>query len=275
MRCLHVLDTAIIYSVFLSGFHGDVAAVRKLIDSFNISSEHYLRPLVSISRAEGDPELLRVCFENGFVGTMYEQDHLLSSRVHKNPSTAWLDVLFDADFRQWRTDPQQLCRQETWLHIPFMGVDCTRWWIKHGGRSRGARGLFERTKEWPGSATIRILLDGFGVDWFSDSGTLQLAAKNDDLETVIMLVEAGANIDELVTDWQMDIREHRAAPILAIQEAFFAKSERTIRYLAEHGAKLPRRNLHINDPYQSLREDLRAVADLVLELGAVTDETSP
>ncbi|KAF2031433.1 hypothetical protein EK21DRAFT_34909, partial [Setomelanomma holmii] len=47
-------NIAIIYSVFLSGFQGDVAAVRKLIDSFSIGSEFYLRPLMSISTARGD-----------------------------------------------------------------------------------------------------------------------------------------------------------------------------------------------------------------------------
>jgi ankyrin repeat protein len=118
------------------------------------------------------------------------------------------------------------------------------------------------------------LLDQFGVDWFNDSGMLQLAVKNHDMETVKMLVEAGADINELVTDWQTDIREHRAAPLSALHEAMYGKSEKMIRYLAEHGAKLTLRDLHIPDTYNVLRKEFRPFADLIVELGAVQEETS-
>lgn len=276
LECLqHIQDTAIIYSIFLSGYQGDVATVRKLIDSLSIGSEHYLRPLMRISTAAGDPQLLRVCFENSFLGTGFlDSEHLLKSRIRNNPSTAWLDVLFDFDFRQWRTNPRQLCEWRTWHHLLYMGADCTRWWIEHGGHAPRARGLFEHATGWPGAPTVRVLLDHFGVDWFNDSGTLQLAVKNNDFETVKMLVEARADVDEVVTDWQMDIREYRAAPLSALYEALFAKSEKMIQYLAEHGAKLTREELYIPDPYNSLPREYRVFTDLVVELGAVKEETS-
>ncbi|KAH7339220.1 hypothetical protein BKA66DRAFT_507006, partial [Pyrenochaeta sp. MPI-SDFR-AT-0127] len=179
------VNTDIIYSIFLSGFQGDIAAVRKLIDFSSIGSEHFLRPLMRISTAEGNPQLLRVCFENGFKGDRYiDSDLLLLYRIRSNPSTAWLDVLYDFDFRQWRTNPQKLGDWRTWHHLLYMGADCTRWWIEHGGRTPSARGLFEDVPRWPGAPTIQVLLDHFGVDWFKDSGTLQLAVKNHDFETV-------------------------------------------------------------------------------------------
>ncbi|KAF1839131.1 hypothetical protein BDW02DRAFT_564114 [Decorospora gaudefroyi] len=268
-------SVATIHSIFLSGFQGDVAAVRKLIDSFSMNSEYYLRPLMRISTEKGDAQLLRVCFENGFSGTSYlDSEHLLRSRVHSNPTTAWLDVLFEFDFRQWRTDPQQLGQWRTWHHVLYMGAECTRWWIEHGGRTPRVRGLFEHARGWPGAPTVRVLLDQFGVDWFNDSGTLQLAVKNHDFETVKMLVEAGADVNEDVTDWQMDVREHRAAPLSALHMAVFAKSEKMIRYLAEHGAKLERKYVYIPDPYNQLPKEYRVFVDLVVELGAVKEETS-
>jgi hypothetical protein len=136
--------TNAIYSIFLCGFEGDVAAVRKLIASTTMSSDYYLRPLVRISKASSDSLLLRLCFENGFSGTGYlDSERLLSSRRGNNPTTAWLDVLFDFDFRQWRTNPQQLSEWRSWRHIIFMGADCVRWWIEHGGRTLRARGIFE------------------------------------------------------------------------------------------------------------------------------------
>jgi hypothetical protein len=270
-----VSDTTIIYSIFLSGFQGDVATVRKLIDSSRIDPEYYLHPLIEISTAEGDPQLLRVCFDNGFLGTDWSvAEHLLRSRIRNNPSTAWLDVLFEFDFRQWRTNPQQLCEWRSWHHLLYMGADCIHWWIDHGGRTPRARGVFEHATGWLGAPTVRILLDQFGVDWFNDSGTLQLAVRNHDLDTVKMLVEAGADVNEFVTDWQMDIREYRAAPLSALHEAVFAKSEKMVRYLAEHGAKLTRKDLCIPDPYNNLPKEYRAFADLVVELGAVKEETS-
>ncbi|KAF2031432.1 hypothetical protein EK21DRAFT_32017, partial [Setomelanomma holmii] len=114
-----------------------------------------------------------------------------------------------------------------------------------------------------------VLLDQFGLDWFNDSGMLQLAVKNHDFDAVKTLVEAGADVNEFVTDWQMDIREHRAAPLSALHMAVFAKSEKMIRYLAEHGAKLTRKDLYIPDPYNNLPKEYRVFTDLVVELGAV------
>jgi hypothetical protein len=112
------------------------------------------------------------------------------------------------------------------------------------------------------------------VDWFNDSGTLQLAVKNHDFEAVKMLVEAGADVNEHVTDWQMDVRERRAAPLEALLEAVYAKSEKMIWYLAEHGAKLTRKDLRISDPYHELPKEYCVFRDLVAELGAVKEETS-
>jgi hypothetical protein len=199
---------------------------------------------MEISTAEGNAQLLRICFENGFSGNDYlDSQHLLRSRTRNNPSTAWLDVLFDFDFLQWRTNPQQLCEWRTWHHVLYMGADCTRWWIEHGGRTLTGRGLFEHATGWPGAPTVRVLLDQFGVEWFNDSGTLQLAVKNQDMETVKLLVEAGADVNEMPTDWQMDIREYRAAPLSALAEAMYAKSEKMIRYLAGMGQSLRTRSL--------------------------------
>jgi hypothetical protein len=229
-----------------------------------------------ISTAKGDPQLLRVCFENGFMGTGHlDSNHLLESRVRNNPSTAWLDVLFDFDFCQWRTNPQNLCEWQTWHYLIYMGVECTRWWIEHGGRTPRGRGLFEHSTGWPGAPTFRVLLEQFGVDWFVDSGTLQLAVTNHDFETVKMLVEAGADVNEFPNDWQLDIRENRAAPLSALHEAMYAKSEKMIRYLAEHGAKLTHKDLHIPDyTYYPLSKEIRVFADLVVELGAVKEEAA-
>jgi hypothetical protein len=187
----------------LCAFQGDVATITGLLKSSKIGTEYYLRPLATISMHEGDSKLLRLCSEIGFRPTGYnDSNRVLSWRIRNNPSTAWLDVLFDYDFRQWRTDPQQLNQWQTWHYVFCMGPDCTRWWIGHGGCTPSARGLFEDPQGWPGATVLRILLDQFGFDWFSDSGTLQLAVKNQDLETVKMLVEAGADVNEDVTDWQ-------------------------------------------------------------------------
>jgi hypothetical protein len=228
-----------------------------------------------IATEGGNAQLLRVCYENGFPGTHWlDCEYLLDSRTPHNPSTAWLDVLFDFDFRQWRTDPQQLCQWQSWRHLLYMGADCTRWWIAHGGHTPRARGLFEYATGWPGAPTIRVLLDQFGVDWFTNSGTLQLAVQNLDMETVKMLVEAGADVDEYVEDWQMDERERRAAPLSALQMAAFAKSEEMVRYLVERGAKLTLKQLHIPDTYNTLPKEYRPFMDLVFELGAVKKESS-
>ncbi|PVH91996.1 hypothetical protein DM02DRAFT_485042, partial [Periconia macrospinosa] len=46
-------NTAFIYSIFLSAFQGDVAAVRELLESSKIASTYYLRPLISIAKLAG------------------------------------------------------------------------------------------------------------------------------------------------------------------------------------------------------------------------------
>jgi hypothetical protein len=264
-------DTAFIHSIFLSAFQGDVVTVRELLNSSTTAPEYYLRPLTTISIHEGNPKLLRLCFEIGFRPAGYnDSDSVLYWRVRNNPSTAWLDVLFDYDFYHWRTDPQQLNKRQIWHYVFSMGPDCTRWWIDHGGCTPSARGLFEQPQRWPGATVFRILLDQFGINWFKNSGTLQLAAKNQDLETVKMLVEAGADVNEDVADWQWDIREHRAAPSPALNEAVYAKSEKTIRYLVEQGARLPR--MYIDDPYNTIPEEYKIFKKLVVDLGGVEQE---
>lgn len=270
----YVSDTARLYQIFLGAFQGDIAVVRKLIESSNIATAYYVRPLMRVSTAQGDTQLLRVCFENGFLGTGFlDEEHLLRSRISRNPSTAWLDVLLEFDFRQWHTNPQRLSERDTWHDLLLMGVDCTRWWIEHGGHATNARGLFAHNG-WLSPPTIRVLLDHFGVDWFRESWALQLAVKKHDVEVVKMLVEAGADVNELPTESDRDVREYRAAPLWALFHAIFAKSEDMIRYLVEHGAKLERKDLYIPDPYNRLAEEYWFYRDLVVELGGVKEEMS-
>jgi hypothetical protein len=263
----------------LGGFQGDSITVRNLVDSFNIGSEHYLRPLTQISIASGDPQLLRVCLEKGYLDTChrgYDSDDLLKSRVDNNPSTEWLDVLFDLDFRQWRTNPDNLSTDYSWRTLVFMGADCTRWWIEHGGRAPKARGLFwiNTGEAWPGAPPIKALLDQFGVDWFTDSGALQLAACKNDFETVRMLLDAGADVNEHANYWKPDIREYAIAPLTPLQQAMYRKSEEMIRYLVEHGAKLSRKDLHIPDTWNTFPKEFWPSRDLIVELGAVKEETT-
>ncbi|KAI4950666.1 hypothetical protein J4E91_004551 [Alternaria rosae] len=264
-------DTTIILSIFLSGFQGDVLAIRKLLESSGIDPIYYLRPLTSISSERGDTQLLRFCFEIGFSPDYFDSIYFLGWRSRSDPSMEWLDVLFDLDFCKWRTNPQQLNRYPTWSDMVRMGPDATRWWIDHGGSVNRCRGLFWscHKEPWPGAATFRVLLNHFGIDWFRDSGTLQLAVENHDLETVKILLEAGADVNEDVTDWNTDIREHRAAPLPALATAMYAKSDVMIRYLAEHGAKL--RRYYVEDPYKNMPEEFKPFRSLVVELGAVEE----
>lgn len=230
---------------------------------------------MEIARTTSNPDLLRICFENGFLATDWlDCQNLLGNRVISNPSTAWLDVLFDFDFMRWRTDPQQLSGLYQWWCIVDMGPDCTRWWIEHGGHVTRARGLLEFKKTVPDPGTMQILLDRFGIDWFKDSGILQTAAKDDEMESVKMLVDAGADINEYPTDWQSDIREHRAAPLSALQEAMYAKSERMIRYLVEHGATMTLKQLLIPDTFNTLPKEVRDYRDLIVELGGIREENT-
>lgn len=262
-------ETALLYAIFLAAFQSDFPKVENLLSSSTLTSRTYLRPLVEISMETGDAQLLQLCFDIGYMPSgINESNQILSCRTKNAPSTEWLHVLYDFDFRQWRTDRSQLNRWETWHYVLNMGPNCVRWWIDHGGSTPCARDLFwEYSPGWPGATAFQILLDRFGVDWFTNSGTLQLAAKKEDFETVRMLIEAGADVNENVEDWQLDIREHRRAPLPALKEAMYAKSEEMIRYLVDHGAKLPRKD--INKPYDQTPQDVKVFRNLIVELGGV------
>ena len=243
--------------------------------AFTAGTDYYHRPLLEIANQNGDPELLRICFEIGHPDTICLDDgYLVGCRYNNNPSTAWLDVLYEFDFQHWRTNPRQLGEWRTWREILFQGPECTRWWIRHGGSTPKLRGLFEyytapNLKRWPGAASIRILLDHFGIEWFKDSGTLQFAVENHDFAAVKMLVEAGADVNEEVTDWHYDVREYRQAPLPALHQAVYAKSEEMIVYLAAHGAKVRRE--WTEDKYNTTPEQFKVYKKLVADLGAVKD----
>jgi hypothetical protein len=81
-----------------------------------------------------------------------------------------------------------------------------------------------------------------------------------------MLLDAGADINEDVTDWR-DYRENRAAPLSALHEAVYGKSEEMIRYLIDHGARLSRKD--IEDPYNTTPKEFKVFENLVVELGGV------
>jgi len=267
-------DTTIILSIFLSAFQGDIPAIRELLESSGIDPVYYSRPLMKISSEIRDTQLLRFCFEIGF-SPNYFDSYTFCGWYGKN-GVEWLDILFDLDFCQWRTNPQQLnynstTHNSTWCDMVRMGPDATRWWIDHGGSVSRFRGMFFAPFEqpWPKAASIRVLLDRFGIDWFEDSGTLQLAVKKHDMETVKMLLEAGADVNEDVTDWNTDIREHRAAPLRALATAMYDKSDDMIRYLAEHGAKVPRH--YVEDLHSWMPEEFKPFMRLVIELGAVEE----
>ena len=140
-----------------------------------LALETYLCPLFEISKETGDSRLLRLCLGMGHRLTGYnESNRILDCRTEKTPTTEWLDVLYDFDFRQRRTNREQLNKYETWYYIFNMGPECTRWWIDHGGRTPSARGLFSSYQQpgWPGAPTFRVLLEQFGIKWFINSGTL-------------------------------------------------------------------------------------------------------
>jgi ankyrin repeat protein len=95
-----------------------------------------------------------------------------------------------------------------------------------------------------------------------------VAVKKHDFETVKILVEAGADVNEQVTNWRHDIREHDKTPLPSLEEAVYARSEEMIRYLVKHGARVPRE--FITDKYTP--EEYKPFKSLVAELGAVKGE---
>ncbi|KAF2756599.1 hypothetical protein EJ05DRAFT_512233 [Pseudovirgaria hyperparasitica] len=270
-QAVNETDMARVYDIFMSAFKGDSEIVRIQLKDLEHLEGQLLRPLVAVSTQEGFPKLFNVCLEKGFQPTEYIDQLSIMRSARRKHSLEWLEVLFNADFRNWKTNRENLCQWNTWSEIFRMGPECVRWWIDRGCRTKSARGLFEHDSTWPGVATFSVLLEEFGIDWFKDSGTLQIAARNKDLGTVALLLNAGADVNEEVTDWSRDVREHRAAPLTALHEALYARSEETVRYLVEHGARLPRK--YVADPYNLVPKDVKVLMGLVESLGAIGSNT--
>jgi hypothetical protein len=97
-----------------------------------------------------------------------------------------------------------------------------------------------------------------------DSRTLQLAAGDHDLETMKMLLEPGAGINENLTDWQTDVRECLVAPLSTLYMVVFAKPDEMICCLVEHGVRLPHED--ITDPHNSLPKGYRVFMNTMTKL---------
>lgn len=117
---------------------------------------------------------------------------------------------------------------------------------------------------------MRILLDKLGIEWFKNSGALQLAVRERDYDTAKLLVESGADVNE-VLDWPADYREGDYTPSEALLGAIFKKNEEMVRWLVARGAKLQRK--HIEDSY-FFQGEYKEFGDLIKALDAVGENSS-
>jgi Ankyrin repeats (3 copies) len=188
-----------------------------------------LQSMATASASKGHADVFRYCLQEGAVIDP-DVDH--ASGMSDNLDM--LKVLFEADWRKAKSD--QNARDKLLVSSLNNGRQQVAFLLDQGARIQPE--AFVRASFNPPSgadvSTVALLLSRGGQP--KDSGALQLAAGRGRLDVVEVLLNAGADIDEIPANAPGDVME--GWPQTALHEAIGGKRVDVVRLLLSRGARL-------------------------------------
>ena len=193
------------------------------------SHEVPLQPMAATASLQGHAEVFRYCLQEGAV---IDADVDNACSIGCNPSM--LKLLFEANWRNVKNDQKAL--DKLLLSTINNGQEQVAFLLDQGARIKHE--TFSRASFNPPSgadvATVALLLSRGGQP--KDSGALQIAAGRGRLDIVQVLLQAGADIDEIPANAPGDVMD--GWPQTALHQAVAAGRGDVVRHLLKSGARV-------------------------------------
>lgn len=225
-----ILGLVQLEKLFASALKDDAQAVRTIASQLghNAGQPIPLQAIATFAALHNDAEVLRFCVQ---MGASLDDRNTSIALEYATRSPALLDVLYEYDWRDMRTSKLAFNRLLEWsLHT---GPEELSWFLNHGAKvdkdtiRHAVHGAPVK------AACIEALIHRFGVKLFKGSRLLQSAAKRGRNDIVQVLLDAGVDVDELVSRPGFDDGESEAT---ALYEAVYKQHEETIQLLLRYGA---------------------------------------
>lgn len=224
-----LIDTTIYERVMMDCTSANPENVESLSQRMKANDEKLpLQPMTVAAAVHENANVFRYCLKQGAVFDL-EVDKA-SARAS---SPQMLKLLYDANWRNIKTDHDALDKVLT--SSVGKGQSCVAFLLDQGARVQPTT-LSTAAFNPPSGAdvpTMALLLSRGGQQ--KNSGALQLAAGRGRLDMVKLLLDAGADIDEIATNAPGDRMD--GWPATALHEAIAGSRVEVVRYLLAHGAR--------------------------------------
>lgn len=190
---------------------------------------HIHQVLATFAALHARPKALRICIEQG--ASLEDQNTNLALE-YSTRTAAMLDLLYELDWRGLRSSQTAFERHAAWsLHT---NAEELAWYLAHGAyidRNIIRRAIYHHPLS---PSCIGLLITRNGFRFFRQTRLLQNSAKRGSMEIVSLLLEAGADVDEVVPRISDEMHE---VELSALYEAVCEQHEDMIRMLLRYGAK--------------------------------------
>jgi len=232
-----VVDTRSYEDLFSSCMRGDVGQVKPILKQMvdENSPRIPLQPLATLAAYEGHAEILRLCLDEGAIFDRYLDKATFHGLLYSPRDPTMLDTLWAVNWRDMQHSQKALDDLVT-RSVARSDDTMLNWLLDHGARINSDAIC---TVSLPGRrlSTVSICLANCGITSFKGWGALQYAAGSGDMELAKLLLNAGADVEEM--PYQLDMRE--PGPYTALYQAVLGQQTEMIRFLLDRGAKVDTR----------------------------------
>jgi hypothetical protein len=229
-----MVDTKSYEDLFSSCLRGDVSQVKLILKQMveEKSPRIPLQPLATLAAHEGHAEILRLCLDEGATFDRYLDWATSHGLLYSPRDPTMLDTLWEVNWRDMQHSQKAL--DDLVTRCVTRSDDTMLNWLLDHGAWINSDAICAVSLPGIRLSTVSICLAKCGITSFKGWGALQYAAGSGDMELAKLLLNAGADIEEM--PYQLDMRE--PGPFTALYQAVLGQQVEMIRFLLERGAKV-------------------------------------